>query len=112
MALRDTSWIQDTAGTLQLANSNLVSKNKNSNETREIAYGNVRVTWTRSVVRNRRVWVCVTEAAASAAVDCHAGDTNQTLSMQEADRITGAYEVVLDVDSTGTWAIDTFTITP
>jgi len=109
MALRDTSWVV-SGGALVTANSILLSKSKKDNDQRELVYGNIRVTWKRSVSRVRRAWICLTEGAASTAVDTMAADTTTNVTMDESNRILGAYEVTVDIDSVGAWSLDTWSV--
>ena len=98
MALRDTTWITDTHF--------LETKHVASQEVLTIAFGtSITRRRTRTIVDGE--WVSLTEAAATAYADSHAGDTNATFAAIEDNRFCGAWKLTSHVDSKGAWATDT-----
>jgi hypothetical protein len=94
MALRDTSWIADSTAIIE-------SVEQDEGARYVFLDGTVYV---RNVNRTRKVWVCLTYAAAKAYADTHAADTNTSYSVQEDNRIIGSYKLIANIDSVGGWA--------
>ena len=54
-------------------------------------------------------WELLSETAASAYLDCHAGDCNTIYTAEEYDRVLRAWRLTREVDSVGVWELDTAT---
>jgi hypothetical protein len=93
MALRDTSWITDS-------HAIRVDRKKVGEKVYFFPFGPL--TRTRTVIVDE--WINLTQAAAEAYQDTHAGDTNTSFTVQESNRILGAYKLVRTVDSKSTWS--------
>ena len=95
MALRDTLWITDTH-----------ALRTDYQRTQDVVavFGD---TWRRSRTIVTDEWILLTEAAAIAYADTHAGDTNTTHRVTEDNRIIGSYKLTRNVDSSGSFVKDT-----
>ena len=100
MALRDTSWVLDTAGAVKEANGIVVTSTATQEGIIIVPVGS----YTRNRTKETKVWTNLTEAAAQKVVDTRAGDTNTRWQMQEKARYLGAYELTRTVDSRGAWS--------
>ena len=99
MALRDTSWLQDTTGAVQTGNFIVLDNKKLP---RKLIFFNSVLT--AQITKTTSEAINVTQAAALAFVTNHAFDTNTTYSYQETERINGAYKVTRYIDSHGSWS--------
>lgn len=103
MALRDTSWVWDTTtGSPKTSNAILVSETTGIEKQ---SLGSETVS--RSILNTTYEWVGVTKAAALAFDSKIAADstnTTKTASISEQNRIVGAYNVTMVVNSTGGWS--------
>lgn len=102
MALKDTTWVWDTSTSApKYTNAHIVSKTSGVERSTSGAD-----TVTRIVTNTTYEWVSVTKGAALAFDSKIAADsTNTTMasSISEENRIVGAYNVTLVVNSSGGW---------
>lgn len=92
MALRDTSWIQD---------STAIRRSKKTVGERVYFFPFGPLERTRTVVVDD--WIALTQAAAEAYQTAHSTDTNTTYSVNQTNMILGAYKLTRTVDSKGNW---------
>ena len=98
MALRDTSWITDTHF--------LETKHVTSIDRLTVVWGSI-VKYERLHTVSDGEWICLTEAAAIAYADTHAGDTNMSFTAVEDNRYVGSWKLQKHTDSRADWSIDT-----
>ena len=103
MALRDTSWVLDTADASKDSQSIITKYDKDPNESIFLTTG-TELTRSRTIVT--REWICLTGAAAQSVVDTKAvtPDTKATYKAVPTNQIVGAWKVVKHLDSRSAWS--------
>jgi len=104
MALRDTSWALDTSRAF-IDSRAIVTSGAPTQETLCIQFGaDTNTIYTRTHTIVTKEWICMTYAGAKAAADTRAGDTGHRIKYVEDNRYTGAYKLLVEVDSRTDWS--------